>query len=100
MPVAPRVARALFGADPHTEGSIYVHGKKVSIKSASDAVKHGIGYLSEDRKQFGLLLDKDISFNTGLAAMSHFTKRRSSQPTSCAQSPRTTWRAAHAHPER
>ena len=35
---------------PHTEGSIYVHGKKVSIKSASDAVKHGIGYLSEDRK--------------------------------------------------
>ena len=68
------VARALFGADPHTEGEVYVHGKKVSIKSASDAVKNGIGYLSEDRKQFGLLLDKDISFNTGLAAMSHFTK--------------------------
>ena len=46
----------------------------MSIKSASDAVKHGIGYLSEDRKQFGLLLDKDISFNTGMAAMDHFTK--------------------------
>ena len=36
-------------------------------------MKNGIGYLSEDRKQYGLLLDKDISFNTGLAAMSHFT---------------------------
>ena len=68
------VARALFGADPHTAGSIYVHGKKVSIKNATDAVKNGIGYLSEDRKQFGLLLDKDISFNTGMAAMDHFTK--------------------------
>ena len=67
------VARALFGADPHTEGDIYVHGKKVTIKGANDAVKNGIGYLSEDRKQYGLLLDKDISFNTGLAAMSHFT---------------------------
>ena len=68
------VARALFGADPHTAGDIYVHGEKVRIKSASDAVRYGIGYLSEDRKQYGLLLDKDISFNTGLAAMDHFTK--------------------------
>ena len=67
------VARALFGADPHTEGDIYVHGKKVSIKGATDAVKNGIGYLSEDRKQYGLLLDKDLSFNTGMAAMDHFT---------------------------
>ena len=67
------VARALFGADPHTAGDIYVHGKKVSIKGATDAVKNGIGYLSEDRKQFGLLLDKDLSFNTGMAAMDHFT---------------------------
>ena len=68
------VACALFGADPHTEGTVYVHGKKVTIRSASDAVKYGIGYLSEDRKQYGLLLDKDISFNTGMAAMDHFTK--------------------------
>ena len=67
------VARALFGADPHTAGDIYVHGKKVTIKSATDAVKNGIGYLSEDRKQYGLLLDKDLSFNTGMAAMDHFT---------------------------
>lgn len=37
------VARALFGADPHTAGDIYVHGKKVSIKGATDAVKNGIG---------------------------------------------------------
>ena len=68
------VARALFGADPHTEGVVRVHGEEVAIKSATDAVAHGIGYLSEDRKQYGLLLDKDISFNTSLATMDKFTK--------------------------
>ena len=66
------VARALFGADPHTAGDIYVHGKKVSIKSATDAVKNGIGYLSEDRKQFGLLLEQDIKQNAVMAAMKDF----------------------------
>jgi ribose transport system ATP-binding protein len=45
------VARAVFGADPIDSGEIYVHGKKVRIGSPSDAVKHGIGYLSEDRKR-------------------------------------------------
>ena len=36
-------------------------------------MKYGIGYLSEDRKQYGLLLDKSIAFNTALAAMDRFT---------------------------
>ncbi|WP_076465081.1 sugar ABC transporter ATP-binding protein [Actinomyces mediterranea] len=68
------VARALSGADPHTSGDVYIHGKKVTIRNASDGVKHGIGYLSEDRKQYGLLLDKDISFNSALASMDQFSK--------------------------
>lgn len=67
------VARALSGADPHTSGDVYIHGKKVRIRTAADGVKNGIGYLSEDRKQYGLLLDKTIAFNTGLAAMEQFT---------------------------
>lgn len=67
------VARALSGADPHTRGEIMINGKKVSIRNAADGVKHGIGYLSEDRKQYGLLLDKSIAFNTALAAMDRFT---------------------------
>ena len=83
---------------PHTEGSIYVHGKKVSIKSASDAVKHGIGYLSEDRKQFGLLLDKDISFNTGMAAMDHFTKASVVATEKLRKAPRSTWRSCARAP--
>ncbi len=42
-------ARALFGADPKDGGEVYVNGKKVEIKTPMDAVKCGIGYLSEDR---------------------------------------------------
>lgn len=44
------VARAIFGADPLDSGDIFVRGKKVRIKTPEDAVRNGIGYLSEDRK--------------------------------------------------
>ena len=43
------VARLLFGADPMDEGKIYIHGKEVEIRSTEDAVKAGIGYLSEGK---------------------------------------------------
>src|ERR1041385_568448 len=48
------VARAVFGADPYESGEILIKGKPVHIKSPGDAVVHGIGYLSEDRKRYGL----------------------------------------------
>ena len=51
------LARAIFGADPIDSGEILVDGRSVSIRSPADAVKAGIGYLSEDRKHFGLALD-------------------------------------------
>ena len=47
------LARAIFGAEPPERGEIRVHGKPVTIRTPSDAVRAGIGYLSEDRKQFG-----------------------------------------------
>lgn len=43
-----RDCRALFGADPKESGKIYINGQEVDIKNPMDAVKHGIGYLSED----------------------------------------------------
>ncbi len=68
------VARCVFGADPRTEGDIYVHGKKVRITSAKDGVTNGIGYLSEDRKRFGILLDADVKANVALADMKDYAK--------------------------
>ena len=68
------VARAIFGADPHDGGEIFVNGKRVNIRTPEDAVKLGIGYLSEDRKRYGLLLDKSITENSALASIDKYTK--------------------------
>jgi ribose transport system ATP-binding protein len=65
-------ARAIFGADPRTGGDIEVGGRPVRVRTPADAVRHGIGYLSEDRKQFGLLLDQDVKANAVMAAMRDF----------------------------
>ncbi|MGO4537293.1 sugar ABC transporter ATP-binding protein [Paenibacillus sp. 2TAB19] len=65
-------ARAIFGADPIDAGEIYVHGRKVRITGPHQAVKHGIGYLSEDRKHYGCLLDMDVKTNIALAALGRF----------------------------
>jgi ribose transport system ATP-binding protein len=70
------LARAIFGADPRDRGEIYVHGRKVSITSPKDAVRHGIGYLSEDRKQFGLATGMDVKANVALSSMNEFTSLR------------------------
>lgn len=67
------VARCVFGADPRVSGDITVNGKSVHIHNCRDAVKAGIGYLSEDRKRYGLLLEQDIKFNTILSTMEAFT---------------------------
>ena len=69
------VARAIFGADPIDSGEIYVAGKRVHIKSPSDAVRHGIGYLSEDRKRYGLTLGMDVEANIVLASFYRFLNR-------------------------
>ena len=66
-------ARAIIGADPRTSGTIEVHGKPVTIKQPADAVAHGIGYLSEDRKRLGLMLEQSVTFNTALASIGQFT---------------------------
>ena len=60
------LARLIFGADPKDGGEIFVDGKKVEIRSPRDAVDHGIGYVSEDRKQSGVLLRMPISKNITL----------------------------------
>ena len=65
-------ARALFGADPKESGDIYINGKKVTINNPQDAVKCGIGYLSEDRKRYGIVVQKTVAENTTMASMENF----------------------------
>ena len=64
--------RALFGADPRISGEVLVKGQKVEIHSPSDAVKHGIGYLSEDRKTFGIATGLSVRDNSVMADLKNY----------------------------
>ncbi|OAJ52103.1 D-xylose ABC transporter ATP-binding protein [Paraburkholderia ginsengiterrae] len=66
------VARAVFGADPVESGEIVVNGVKATIRSPSDAVARGIGYLSEDRKRFGLATGMDVESNIVMSNLRKF----------------------------
>ena len=68
------VARAIFGADRIDSGTIKINGAEVEIDSPEKAVKRGIAYISEDRKRYGLLLDKSVTENTVLASVPKFIK--------------------------
>src|SRR3954447_9231605 len=63
------VARAIVGADKAASGTIRLRGREVRIHNPADAARHRIGYLSEDRKQFGLLLEQEVNANIGLSAL-------------------------------
>ncbi|MBO9626627.1 MAG: sugar ABC transporter ATP-binding protein [Microbacterium sp.] len=65
-------ARAVIGADSRDGGSIAIGGHPVRIGQPADAVKHGVGYLSEDRKLLGLMLEQDVTFNTVLASLGSY----------------------------
>ena len=65
-------ARAIFGADEKDSGDIYINGEKVDIKSPQDAVGLGMGYLSEDRRRFGIVTGKSVAENTTVANLEEF----------------------------
>jgi ribose transport system ATP-binding protein len=62
-------ARAIIGADPISGGTIAVNGKEVRISGPDRAVRLGIGYLPEDRKRHGLMLDQDVAFNVMMSSL-------------------------------
>ncbi|HEV2011681.1 MAG TPA: sugar ABC transporter ATP-binding protein [Candidatus Limnocylindria bacterium] len=68
------VARAVFGADHVDSGTIEVNGRPAHIKTPADAVRLGIGYLSEDRKRYGLALGMDVEANIVLATLGKFLR--------------------------
>jgi ribose transport system ATP-binding protein len=63
------VARAVFGADPVESGEVRVRGQQIRLRSPEDAVRAGIGYLSEDRKHFGLATGMDVAANITLPSL-------------------------------
>lgn len=69
------LALALFGIKPAERGQFYLDGKPVQIRSVADAVRHGIGYVPEDRLTEGLFLQQAISKNLVISNVRELTKR-------------------------
>ncbi len=61
--------RAIFGVDPRDSGDIFINGQKQNIHSPADAKKAGLAFVTEDRKEEGLNLNNDLSFNTSLTVL-------------------------------
>lgn len=68
------IARAIFGLDKYDSGKIILKGNKVDIKSPEDAIKNGIGYVSEDRKALGFIPALSIKENISLSSLGNFAK--------------------------
>ena len=66
--------RALFGADPKDSGQVFIEGKEVQIHSPKDAKKAGLGFITEDRKEEGLILNMDLHTNMGMAILDQLKK--------------------------
>jgi ABC-type sugar transport system ATPase subunit len=65
----------IFGAFPKdSSGEVYIKGKKLKIKSPSDAIKNGIGLLTEDRKRFGLIFSLTVGENLTLSILEKISR--------------------------
>lgn len=68
------LARAIFGLEPLSHGHIYLDGQEIALKSPSDAIRHGLGLLTRDRRE-GLVPMLPIPQNITLAALSQYSLR-------------------------
>ena len=69
------LGRAIFGADPINSGQVNMHGRRLSLRSPSDAIKAGIAYLSENRKEEGLAVKMQLAENITMANVQEISRR-------------------------
>jgi ribose transport system ATP-binding protein len=68
------LARLIFGADRMDSGRLLLDGEPVNINSPGDAVRHGIGLLTEDRKEQGVLLQASVRWNTSITILKSLSR--------------------------
>ena len=68
------LAKAIFGVFKEKSGNIYFKGKKIEINSPADAINTGIYYLSEDRKEEGLVLGLSVANNISISVLKSMLK--------------------------
>ena len=68
------IMQAIFGNLSYESGTIEIDGKEVKISNPRQAMEHGIGFITEDRKTEGLMLDKSIRENISLCNLGRISK--------------------------
>ncbi|WP_396331102.1 sugar ABC transporter ATP-binding protein [Burkholderia anthina] len=63
------LARLIYGADDKTSGSVFINGQALDIRQPADAIRHGLAYLTEDRKALGLFLDMSCAENINVGVI-------------------------------
>jgi len=81
------LVRAIFGADQKLSGRIFINGKLVTINSPIDAVRYGVGFVPEDRKNQGLLSGMSVAENVTITSLKNilsgwFINKRKEEDTS------------------
>jgi ribose transport system ATP-binding protein len=66
------LANTIGGATPPTSGSLEIEGEAVTIRTPNDAIRHGIGHITDDRAGNGMLLELSVKQNTTIAALKKF----------------------------
>ncbi|HZA38448.1 MAG TPA: sugar ABC transporter ATP-binding protein [Candidatus Baltobacteraceae bacterium] len=67
----------LFGAwGTRLSGSVHLNGREVRAREPQEIIRHGMVMVSEDRRRYGLILDKTIGFNLSLSSLAKLTKNR------------------------
>ncbi len=69
------LAEVIFGLRPHDSGEILVQGHRVRIGSPQDAIRAGIAYVPEDRRQHGVVLEMSVAANASLANLAGVSRR-------------------------
>jgi ribose transport system ATP-binding protein len=68
------IGRALVGAQPIRHGEVELDGKALKLRSPRGAALRGIGYIPDDRRRAGLVMDKDLAFNVALSPKPRFRR--------------------------
>lgn len=68
------IMRTISGLEPASSGQIYLHNQALKIKTPLQAIQNGIGFITENRRDEGLVLDFSISDNISLASTAHLSK--------------------------
>ena len=65
---------SLFGYRRKSAGTVTIGGRQVEIKKPKDAIRSGLGFVTEDRKTTGLILNKSVGFNTSFAILDKLSR--------------------------